>query len=191
MTDQELLRIGRHLHERGWALTSFSMLDILQPVSLTDDLLRAVENTEQFIDANQAGRSGMLMFREEAPLVLGRRLVEPIVKSLFMDNFNVMDALGVYAINHYEVGDFFNPHQDHFDGTVMIATIIGRRRFDLYKKEPDDDVFREISDSVILDVGSILILNGYKNLGHAAACLDGPSISVVADVPFPIMNVAE
>lgn len=184
MLTQEAMSVERQLREQGTALTSFDALGIEQYDALAIDLVAAVESTDQYHDAQTGSRHGMLMFREEAPLTMGRRLILPVAEALFADNPDVMTALGMYAINHYEEGDFFNPHQDHFDGTVMIMTPMGRRQFDVYKKEAEDDVFLELDRSYILEPGSIILLNGYKNLGHAAKCLTGPSISVVADVPF-------
>lgn len=183
MITQEVSRVSQQLDQVGHALTSFEAIGILQYEALAKDLLTAVEATDQYREARDEGRTGMLMFRESEPLEKGRRLIRPVVEILFEGNPEAIDALGMYAINHYETGDFFNPHQDHFDGTVMIMTPLGQRRFDVYRKEPEDDVFEEINESYVLGPGSIMVLNGYKNLGHAATCLDGPSISVVADVP--------
>lgn len=186
MITQGVRRIGQELDQTGYALTSYKELEIPQHELLAADLVAAVHNTDQFHDMSREGRTGMLMFREDAPLEMGRQLIRPVAEVLFGGNPEAMAGLGMYAVNHYEVGDFFNPHQDHFDGTVMIMTPLGRRRFDVYEKEPEDDVFKHISESFVLGPGSIMLLNGYKNLGHAAVCLEGPSLSVVADVPVPL-----
>ncbi len=188
MTTQEVQRVGQQLDEIGHALTSFEQLGITQYEVLATDLGAAIKDTDQYREASEAGRTGMLMFREDEPLQAGRGLAQPVVETLFAGRAEAVQAMGMYAINHYEEGDFFNPHQDHFDGTVMIMTPMGRRRFDVYRKEPEDDVFREVTHSYDLGSGSIMLLNGYRNLGHAATCIEGPSISVVADVPVA-MNV--
>lgn len=184
---QEVERVGKQLNGDGHVLTSFEALGIDQYEHLAVDLVSAVENTDQYRQAVKNGRSGMLMFREDEPLQAGRLLAEPVFEILFADRPDAITAMGMYAINHYQVGDFFNPHQDHFDGTVMIMTPLGRRQLDIYRPEPEDDVFTEITDSYDLTKGSIMLLNGYKNLGHAAKCVEGPSLSVVADVPM-MMN---
>lgn len=186
MITQETHRIGRQLDEVGHALTSFEALGLPFPGQEAGALQDAIRATEQHALVQAEGRTGMLMHRENAPLEAGRLIAGPIVELLFPGQPGIKDALGMYAINEYETGDFFNPHQDHFDGTVMISTILGARNFDVYKKEPEDDVFHTITASHYLDVGSIVLLNGYKNLGHAAQCDKGPSISVVSDVPYPI-----
>ncbi|MEK7599879.1 MAG: hypothetical protein AAB462_02500 [Patescibacteria group bacterium] len=186
MLVQEVDRVGEQLNTVGHVLTSFEALGINQYERLAVDLVNAVEDTDQYREAAENGRSGMLMFREDEPLKAGRLLAEPVFEILFADKPEAITAMGMYAINHYEVGDFFNPHQDHFDGTVVIMTPLGRRQLDIYRPEAEDDVFTEVTDTYDLVKGSIMLLNGYKNLGHAAKCTEGPSLSVVADVPMMV-----
>lgn len=187
MITQEICRLSEELAGNGHARTSFDALGLAYPEALAAQVLAGFKETEQFA-AEHDGRTGMLMFRDnEALMELGKQIILPIVDRLFGGRKEVLDEVGMYAINQYEAGEFFRPHQDHFDGTVMIATIAGARKFDVYHKEPDDDVFRTVDYSYEhLDVGSIVMLNGYKNLGHAAQCIEGPSVSVVSDVPFPL-----
>jgi hypothetical protein len=147
-----------------------------------------LSKTEQVAQTEEGGRIGMLMHRDEQTLALNGRISLPIAQVLFPGHPTLREDMGTYAVNQYETGEFFNPHQDHFNGTVMISTIAGTRRFNVYDREPEDDVFNTISASHVVGLGSIVLLNGYKNLGHAAECLEGPSISVVADVPYP-MNI--
>jgi len=186
MITQEIHRVSHQLDKVGHALTSFDALDLDYPEDLAEQLKASFATTDQYTEVQKEGRTGMLMYREKAPLEVGRLIITPIVEVFFADRPDALDNLNMYAINQYEEGDFFNPHQDHFDGTVMIATIAGTRNFDVYNKEPEDDVFRTVNTNYNLDVGSIVLLNGYKNLGHAAQCTEGPSISVVSDVPFPM-----
>lgn len=186
MITQEIARIGEQLDQVGHVQTSFEALGLEYPDALARELDESFKVTEQYAGVQAEGRTGMLMYRDDAPLQVGRRIVTPVIETLFADRPNVTSELGMYAVNHYNEGDFFNPHQDHFDGTVMIATTAGARNFDVYNKEPEDDVFRSIAASYRLGIGSIVLLNGYKNLGHAAQCLEGPSISVVSDVPYPM-----
>lgn len=186
MIIQEVERVINQVDEVGYAVTNFEEIGLSSYGSLANDLLVAIKSTEQYQDITKDGRTGMLMYREDSPLAIGRRLIEPVVEVLFAHKPEAIAGLGMYAINHYEEGDFFRPHQDHFDGTVMIMTPLGQRKFDVYRKEEVDDEFVEIDTSYILSPGSILVLNGYRNLGHAATCIEGPSVSVVADVPVSI-----
>lgn len=181
MITQEIDRIRGQLQDVGHVLTSYDALDLPFPEHAAADLQRAFATTDQ-----QDARTGMLMFREDAPLAVGRLMIEPVAQRLFANQLNVLDDLSMYAVNQYEAGDFFNPHQDHYDGTVMIATAIGTRNFDVYRPEEEDDTFVTVDTSYRLARGSIMLLNAYKNLGHAAQCVEGPSISVVSDVPYPM-----
>jgi hypothetical protein len=186
MITQEVQRLTLDLESKGHALTSFERLGIGSYESMAIDLDQAIRATEQYKNVQEVGRTGMLMFREDEPLAAGRRLAEPVFEALFADRPEAVQAMGMYAINQYEKGDFFNPHQDHFDGTVMIMTTAGRRNFEVYKPEEEDDEFTEVTYSYDLKPGSLMLLNGFKNLGHAAKCIEGPSTSVVADVPISI-----
>ncbi|XAY03383.1 hypothetical protein DSM112329_00197 [Paraconexibacter sp. AEG42_29] len=136
--------------------------------------------TSEQMQRGQHERVGMLMFRDETTLTSGRALMRPVFDALF--RAAVDDEFGMYCVNHYETGDAFRPHQDYFDGTVVIATISGEREFDVYRREDEDDVFLEVEATCTLTPGSILLLDGYSNRGHAARCLRGPSVSVVADI---------
>jgi hypothetical protein len=188
MITQEVHRVGQQLDEIGHALTSFEALGLPFPKQDAHELQQALSQTEQVAQVEEEGRTGMLMHRDEQTLALNGCISLPIAQLLFPGHPTLREDMGTYAVNQYDTGELFNPHQDHFDGTVMISTIAGTRRFNVYEKELEDDVFNTISASHVVSLGSIVLLNGYKNLGHAAECLEGPSISVVADVPYP-MNI--
>jgi hypothetical protein len=185
MNKNEVVRMGAKLDEDGHALTSFAELDLDDDQKLAVEVSRTVERTEQFRDVADETRRGMLMFRDGQSLAVGRRLVAPVFAALFAGDANARDGFGMYCINRYETGDSFRPHQDYFDGTVVIVTTSGKRRFDVYEKD-EDDVFLNVQRSYTLCAGSIMLLNGFKNLGHAAQCIEGPSLSVVADVPAAV-----
>lgn len=186
MITQEIQRVSNQLDMVGHAITSFDSLGLPFPTQETEELIEALEETEQASEVAEHGRTGMLMHRDERTLEIGGRISLPVAELLFPGYPDLTQEMGKYAVNQYATGDFFNPHQDHFDGTVMISTVLGARNFDIYAKEPEDDVFQTISASHVLRLGSIVLLNGYKNLGHAARCVEGPSISVVSDVPYPM-----
>lgn len=187
MTLAEVTRVAQALSEEGCALTSYSALGLSLPADAARSMDEALAATEQYDDVQQSGRTGMLMYRETAPLQLARQLVEPAVRVLFQGQPDAVRQLGTYAVNHYETGDFFNPHQDHFDGTVVIATLDGIRDFDLYAPHPQDDVFVEVQRTHRLTAGTLIVLNGFRNLGHAARCVQGPSVSAVVDVPVALL----
>jgi hypothetical protein len=178
----ETARIVGGLRSYGHALTSASLLG-LDPDTWSANatvLDKRLQATDQMRTAGP-DRAGMLMFRDEASLEAGRVLVRPIFEAVFCSSSGG-DEFGMYCVNHYEAGHAFRPHQDYFDGTVVIATISGTREFDIYRAEDEDDVFVEVEATCTLEPGSIMLLDGYSNRGHAARCLHGPSVSVVADI---------
>ena len=177
----EVARIARSLSDDGHALTSFEAMGLPAWDSLGADVAATVERTDQFREVEKDGRGGMLMFRDAASLDAGRLLVAPIFEALFAGDVAARDSFGMYCVNHYELGHLFKARQDYFDGTVVIVTTSGERRFSVYEKD-EDDVFVDVAASYVLRAGSILLLNGFRNLGHAAECTQGPSVSVVADV---------
>jgi hypothetical protein len=130
----------------------------------------------------------MLMFRGDDVMAIARRLMSPIVATLFRPIHSAEDFV-ITTINRYEVGDKFKPHQDYFDGTVLVVTTAGERVFHVYEKD-EDDVFLTIAKSYTLTPGSIALLDGYQDRGHAAECVAGPSMSVVANVPCRIQREA-
>lgn len=182
MANAAIQRISSDLDTDGAALASFDELGAEFDDRAIDQLLDLLTLTEKEREAAGEARTGMLMFRESAPLDLGRRIIEPIVRRLV----DTSVELSLYAVNQYQAGEFFTPHQDYFDGTVFIITVTGVREFRVYCKEPEDDVFTTVARTYVLRAGSIMLLNGYHNLGHAVTCLKGPSVSIVGDVPQPI-----
>lgn len=178
----ETVRIVDGLRNHGYALTSASLLGF-DPDAWSANATVLDERLQAADQMRTAGsdRAGMLMFRDEASLEAGRMVVRPVFDALFY-LASGGDEFGMYCVNHYEAGHIFRPHQDYFDGTVVIATVSGTREFDIYRAEDEDDVFIEVEATCTLEPGSIMLLDGYSNRGHAARCLHGPSVSVVADI---------
>ncbi len=182
MRKQEVKRIGLALEGVGHVASSFEQLEVASFDSLASDLERVVVENAQLQPDRRVSRVGMVMCKDEITKYAGARLVKPIVEILFVGNEQALTNWVPYTVNHYEEGHFFSPHQDYLDGTVIIATVSGARELDIYHKESEDDVFREVAYTYTLNRGSVLLLNGYRDLGHAARCVQGPSISVVGDV---------
>jgi alkylated DNA repair dioxygenase AlkB len=184
ISSPEAQRVGKELEEQGHALTSFDRLGLSHHNTIALELRRDIEATDWFRAAREKGSTGTLMFRDQHSLSIARRLMSPVVAMLFRSAVASEDFV-VTTINRYEAGDKFPPHQDYFDGTVLIATTAGERRLHVYEKD-EDDVFVTIEKSYTLTRGSIALLNGYQDRGHAAECVKGPSISVIANVPHAI-----
>lgn len=187
MITQEVHRLGIELANSGHALTSYEKLGISDFERLALDLRNTVETSPQLSGEQADRRNGMVMCKDKITKLAGSAIMKPVVEVLFGDNESALEAWDMYTVNHYEVGDSFKPHQDYFDkGTVVIITTLGKRKLDVYKKEAEDDVFITIDTSYQLGAGAILLLDGYSDLGHAATCIEGPSISVVGDIPHSI-----
>lgn len=183
MTRQGVGELSEALEDRGHVLTSFERLGLAShfgPAVL--DLMRTVNANPQLQAEREGTRAGMAMCKDRASKEAGVRLVRPVVELLFAGNEEAVASWDPYTVNHYRTGDHFSPHQDYLDGTVLIVTAAGVRELDVYKKEQEDDSFLTVDTTHTLDVGSILLLDGYRDLGHAARCIQGPSVSVVGDV---------
>ncbi|OGL32348.1 hypothetical protein A3E76_06310 [Candidatus Saccharibacteria bacterium RIFCSPHIGHO2_12_FULL_44_22] len=182
MSKQVLYGLGEELQDVGYALTSFEQLGIAQFEELARDLRQTIVTNSQLQPVRAAERTGMVMCKDDASKQAGARLVKPVVEVLFVEGKETAPSWVPYTVNHYETGHYFNPHQDYLDGTVMIATALGTREIDIYRKEDEDDVFNQIERTYSLSMGTILLLNGYKDFGHGARCVEGPSIAVVGDI---------
>jgi hypothetical protein len=172
------------LTRSGVAVTSFFAMGLEPPDEAAKRLLDSLQVAHTEHLANNGRRYGMVMAREADTLPMTGPVVRPVLAYLFRDSMT-SPASEVYCVNHYEEGETFAPHQDYCDGTVVIITVAGERVFSVFET-PEDDVFEGISCSFVLPAWSVCVLDGYRNLGHAARCVRGPSVSVVADVPARI-----
>jgi hypothetical protein len=189
MKTQEVKRLGQELEDVGHALTTFSELGIEDFEAMAIDLRQVVESSAQYKSENTSERPGTLMFRDEKSLDRGRRIAGRVIETLFAADEQAVKNMSMYAINHYVAGNCFPPHQDYFDGTVVIMTTMGRRSFAVFKKEIEDDVFNEVDKTYDLTAGSIVLLDGFRDLGHTARCIEGPSMSVVCDTPGKVVAI--
>lgn len=188
MIDGERLRIAEQLALTGHTVTTAERLEIANFEALAQDLADVVASNEQLDPESDAWVEGMIMCKDSVTKAAGSRLVQPILEVLFVDDDEASQKWDMYTINRYETGDFFSPHQDYLEeGTVMIITAQGTRELDVYKKEDEDDVFIEVDATYPLPTGSILLLDAARDLGHAARCTQGPSISVVGDLSLSLI----
>jgi hypothetical protein len=106
-----------------------------------------------------------------------RLLAEPIVERLFGGALYVKARQDwfLFGVNYYEQGDVFPVHRDLNNPdltTVVIMSLSGVRMLRVEGNPP-----------VRLTKGSIALLDGGANPEHTAWCVEGPSVSVVVDVP--------
>jgi len=183
MKTPEVQRIAGELAGIGHTLSSFDQLGIADFEALAVDLRSVVAQNEQFSPEQAALRTGMVMCKDPLSKEAGRRMVRPVLAALFADKPAALEGWDMYTVNHYQTGDFYPSHQDYVNGTVVVITAEGERLIEVYDKELEDDVFRTVNTTYELRPGSILVLNGFMDIGHTATCTLGPSISVVGDVP--------
>ena len=110
------------------------------------------------------------------------KLMDQVVESLFSGEQyeRARNGWSLFNVNYYDTGDEFPPHNDFgLPGekyvskpiTVVILSLSGVRRLQVEDNQP-----------IIQRPGTITLLNGEANPRHSAVCLEGPSVSVVADV---------
>jgi hypothetical protein len=193
MAYEVLERITNELTEVGHSVTSYSELG-LDFDEIAVSRLREVVEGDTF-DAEAAelttdiDTNKMIIARGADTLRLGTAFVRPVMETLFADSPKALGKWALYAVNRYdEEGSRFAPHKDSVGGTVVVATLVGRRSMDIYRRYPDQredrpETFREIEHTVELGPGSIMIIDGYLDPPHAVRCLEALSISAVVDIP--------
>jgi hypothetical protein len=188
MINNELQRVTHELDTNGYSLTSYDQLGLEFNADLVGRLCTAA--AEGTFSASAADltkhieKQNMAMVQDENALKLGRLLVAPVVETLFQTSPRARANWNLYAMNRYDAGGaMLGAHQDSVGATVMVVTASGVRDFNVYRKEPEHGVFKEIEQSFRLEPGSVMILDAQVDPGHAVACIEGPSVSAVLDVP--------
>lgn len=193
MSPKVLERITYELTEVGHSVTSYAELSLYFDEAAVSRL-REVVGSDTF-DAEAAKLTSdvetnkMIIARGTDTLKIGTELVRPIMETLFADSPKALGKWALYAVNRYdEEGSRFAPHKDSVGGTVIVASLVGRRSMDIYRRYPDQredrpETFKEIDYTVELGPGSVVIIDGYLDPAHAVLCLEAPSISAVVDIP--------
>lgn len=187
MKKNELKRIILELDTAGYSLTSFDELGLTFDSELASRLCDAAAEGEFSPAAadltKHIEKKNMTMVQDEKALALGKLLVSPVVDVLFADSARARRDWQLYAMNRYEDVGSLGGHRDSVGSTVLVATISGVRRFDVYRGEDESGDFSEIEQSFTVTPGSIMILDGQIDPGHSVACIESPSVSAVFDVP--------
>jgi hypothetical protein len=188
MIKNELQRITDELDTKGYTQTSYDRLELEFDSNLIGRLCMAAAKgtfSESAADLTKhIKKQNMVMVQDEEALQLGRLLVAPVVNTLFYESSRARRDWNLYAMNRYDgPGASLGAHQDSVGSTVLVVTASGVRNFDVYKREPEYGVFKEVEESFRLEPGSVMILDAQADPGHAVACIEGPSVSAVLDVP--------
>ncbi len=187
MPRNELIRITNELSTTGYVLTTYEDLGLEFNRGFATQLADIVE-TGTFSTAaaeltKHIEKQKMMMVQDEKALALGRLMVRPVVEALFENSPRALSRWELYAMNRYEVGGSLGGHQDSVGSTVLVATMSGKRLFNIYETPEQNHEAAKIIDSYILSPGSVMILDGRADPCHAVSCIDGPSVSAVFDVP--------
>lgn len=187
LVDRELRRVAQKLDDCGYALTSFDALEQELDVELASQLCELTACGEFSASAaeltERIKKQKMTMIQHEDAIAIGGQIVRSAVETIFNQSQRALQEWRLYALNRYEKGGSLGAHQDSVGSTVIVITISGQRILDIYRKERKYELFREIECSFTLNAGSMMILDGESDPGHAVRCTRGPSVSAVVDVP--------
>lgn len=184
--DDELHRIASELGTIGYSVTSFDRLAVPFDEDLAADLseatmlkgsgVRALELTKH------VEKQRMTIVQDEHCLALGRRFVNPVVDALFAESKRARASWTIYGVNRYETGGSFGWHKDSVGATVLIVTASGLRDLSVFKDGGREGIEGH-EQTFELGAGSVMVMDGQLDPGHAVSCRVGPSVSAVLDVP--------
>jgi hypothetical protein len=175
MTAAEQVELSTVLEYNGYVLTSYTELGLFLDAALADELCTATATAEFGPDAAELtkhiDKQAMRMVQDERALLLGTRLVAPVVDSVFHASPRARSNWRLYALNRYETGGSLGEHRDSVGSTVFVVTFSGVREF------------RVQGSTLVLEPGTVVILDGQHDLPHSVVCVKGPSVSAIFDVP--------
>lgn len=193
----ELTRIAHDLEQVGYAVTSYEALgvdfDAVAARSLDQAVVSAQESAEALEVVKHITKQAMTIVQDPRCMELGRGLIQPAIGALLVDRpEQEQETLWtLFGLNRYEQGGQFGPHRDDVSASVLVVTVSGSRNFDLYKTTATSrqDELTDVEASFSLGPGSILILDGEKDPGHAISDTPEASVVAVADIPFILRNL--
>ncbi len=153
-------------HELGLDINSEICTEVIQraPLSLITPGLNGDDDMY---------RSSRAM--DERCLGAARSLATPVVERLFAHRQEALESWSVFGVNYYNQGDYLPFHRD-FDkpeiATTAILSLSGVRTLTIEDCRP-----------LQLCPGVIALVDGMSNPLHTASCVEGPSVSVVLEIP--------
>jgi len=166
--------LGQQLRNTGSALTSWVELGLVYDEAGAGEVIRTVPEDLVWPHDDEVKRSA----RAWSPACKAAAMVfaRPVIDSLFEgdDYERARRDAHLFGVNYYENASVFPKHRDFNNSdlsTAVILSLSGVRRL-----KADDITYR-------LKPFSILLLDGAINPEHLAVCEEGPSVSVVVDVP--------
>lgn len=170
--------IAEELQAKHVVETSWEKLGLIFDNEAAEEVIRRCPE-ELYRDPTRDNEHTRTVARANSPAcrAAARTFIEPVVDHLF-EGDQYVDARKnwvLFGVNYYDGDDRFGWHHDLYNSdvkTIVIGSISGIRRLTVEGYPPID-----------LEPESIVLLDGAANLWHKAECLEGPSVSVVADVP--------
>lgn len=165
--------IGEQLKRDSYFETSWEQLGIPYEHELAQQVI-ATSTEVLFRPPERPDREARAM--SEACRAAAKSLMQPVVERLFPgdENERARRDWFLFGVNYYKTGQYFPPHNDLNDPdivTIVILSLSGVRRLGVANKLLE------------LRPRAITLLDGGANPKHHALCIEGPSVSVVADVP--------
>ncbi len=167
--------LGVELRTKGSAETSWAELGIPYCESWADEVIRTIPEHlvgGDFVEGIRREAISMSRPCRTAAMEFAR----PVIGALFEgDDFEkAREKAYLFNVNYYETDAFKGGHRDFNNSdtmTAIVLTICGRRK--LTAEGTKHDQAR----------GSIVLIDGGVNPWHSVICEEGPSVSVVVDVP--------
>ncbi len=189
MIKNELFRVSTELDNQGYALTSYDLLGLPFDTALAHELSTSAADGNFSPDAakltERIEKQKMTMVQDPRTLELGKRLIRPVVETLFANDPKALKGWDLYAMNCYQTGGKLGSHQDSVGKTVLVVTASGERQFDVWGIGETEETAKSKNPeaSFILNAASVMILDGQADPAHGVECIQGPSISAILDVP--------
>ena len=162
-----------HLRSRHFVNVSWQDLEIEQDEILHTAILSTVQN-KLVHRLSVEGLQGEAKADSDECRQAARAFARPVVHALFPTDAHAQNNWSLFAVNYYEQDTLNPPHLDKNNpdiSTTVILSLTGVR------------ILRVEDEATRLHPGTITLLDGGYNPLHSAYCVDGPSISVVADIP--------
>jgi hypothetical protein len=185
---KEVTRIIRELDTEGYTQVSYEDLGLLLDPKLVGELCTAAAAGTFSPSAADLTKdvetTNMIIAQDEVALELGRRLVRPVVETIFRESPQALSNWSIYGVNRYDApAATLGCHQDSAGATVLVVSASGVRNFNIHERPEFKGQQTPIKQTIHVEPGTIMILDAQADPAHSATCVEGPSVSVVVDVP--------
>lgn len=166
-------KIGAEMRQKHFVRLSWQALGLNLDQDTTSEVITYATTHLVHRPAVDGIRGEARVYSEQSKRA-ARKLIGPVVNALFPTNTYARERWHLFAVNYYEEGTQIPPHRDHDNPTISTTAILSLCGVRTLRIE--GEAIRQVA-------GDITLLDGGANPIHTAYCLQGPSISVVADIP--------